>query len=245
MVIFSSLRRAAGDLDVDDLAALAAHQGLADRATRGRACPRRGWPRRSRRAGTSESPVFWSLTWTLTPTATLLVSRSLASIDGRAAEPLLHLRDPLLEHRLLVLGVVVLGVLGDVAELARLLDPLGDLAPARRLQLLELRLELLEPFGCDQGLSRHVSNLLSVLSAERPETRPQRPKTPDRGPPLGCAPRARRRGTIATGSGRSRTAVQSGDGAGDHLAGLVEVGRGAGRRPPRCGRSRAAPAYQG
>ena len=34
-----------------------------------------------------------------------------------------------LEHRLLVLRVVVLGVLGDVAELARLADPLGDLPP--------------------------------------------------------------------------------------------------------------------
>ncbi len=33
----------------------------------------------------------------------------------------------MLEHRLLVLGVVVLGVLGDVAELARHLDPLSDL----------------------------------------------------------------------------------------------------------------------
>ena len=52
--------------------------------------------------------------------------------DGRAAEPLLELRDPLLEHGLLVLGVVVLGVLGDVAELARLLDALGDLTALLR-----------------------------------------------------------------------------------------------------------------
>ena len=44
-------------------------------------------------------------------------------------EPLFQLRDLVLEHRLLVLRVVVLGVLGDVAELARGRDPLGDLAP--------------------------------------------------------------------------------------------------------------------
>ena len=51
---------------------------------------------------------------------------------GGAAQPLFELGDPLLEQRLLVLGVVVLGVLGDVAELARLLDPLRDLAPLGR-----------------------------------------------------------------------------------------------------------------
>jgi hypothetical protein len=33
----------------------------------------------------------------------------------------------MLEHRLLVLGVVVLGVLRDVAEFARNLDPLGNI----------------------------------------------------------------------------------------------------------------------
>jgi hypothetical protein len=46
----------------------------------------------------------------------------------RATEPLLERRDAVLEHRLLVLRVVVLGVLGDVAELARDADALRDLA---------------------------------------------------------------------------------------------------------------------
>ena len=43
----------------------------------------------------------------------------LVGVDhARVREPLLELRDLVLEHRLLVLRVVVLGVLGDVAELA-------------------------------------------------------------------------------------------------------------------------------
>ena len=72
-------------------------------------------------------------------------------VDHRgAAQPLLELGDPLLEHRLLVLGVVVLGVLRDVAELARLLDPLGDLAALVGGQVLELLAELLETLLGDQ-----------------------------------------------------------------------------------------------
>ena len=51
--------------------------------------------------------------------------------DRGSAQALFELGDALLEQRLLVLGVVVLGILGDVAELARLLDPLGDLASLR------------------------------------------------------------------------------------------------------------------
>ena len=53
--------------------------------------------------------------------------------DAGLAQALLELRDLRLEHRLLVLRVVVLGVLGDVAELARLRDARGHLAAARRL----------------------------------------------------------------------------------------------------------------
>jgi len=48
-----------------------------------------------------------------------------------------------LEHRLLVLGVVVLGVLGDVAEFARDADALRDFAALLGLQELDLLLELL------------------------------------------------------------------------------------------------------
>ena len=73
-------------------------------------------------------PDFWSLTWTTAPTSTCSVSTVLLVDHLGAAELVLKLGDALLEHRLLVLGVVVLGVLGDVAELARLLDAIGDLA---------------------------------------------------------------------------------------------------------------------
>src|SRR5262249_45764098 len=61
--------------------------------------------------------------------------------DPRSGEPLLELGDPGLEHGLLVLGRVVLGVLCDVSELACDLDPLGDLAPTRRREDLDLALE--------------------------------------------------------------------------------------------------------
>ena len=49
----------------------------------------------------------------------------------------------MLEHRLLVLRVVVLRVLRDVAELARDADPLRDLAPLLGPQAVDLLLELL------------------------------------------------------------------------------------------------------
>ncbi len=104
-----------------------------------------------------ESPVFWSLTWTTEPNVDL-VGADVLLVDHRgAAQPLLELGDPLLEQRLLVLGVVVLGVLGDVAELARLLDPRRDLAPFRGREVLDLLFELLEPFRGDYGLATHLS----------------------------------------------------------------------------------------
>src|SRR5207342_176509 len=63
--------------------------------------------------------------------------------DPGGAKLLLEPRDAMLEQRLLVLGVVVLGVLGDVAELARLADAVGDLATLGRLEFLDLLLQLL------------------------------------------------------------------------------------------------------
>src|SRR4029450_9629399 len=75
-----------------------------------------------------------------------------------AAELLLEVGDLLLEHRLLVLGVVVLSVLGDVPELARLLDALGHLAAAVAAEEIDLGLELLEAFRCKNGLSCHKKN---------------------------------------------------------------------------------------
>ena len=58
--------------------------------------------------------------------------------DLRPVEPGAQRADARLEQALLVLGGVVLEVLGEVAELARLLDRLDDLGAARALELLEL-----------------------------------------------------------------------------------------------------------
>jgi len=48
-----------------------------------------------------------------------------------------------LEHRLLVLGIVVLGVLGDIPELPGNPNPLRDFAALLGLEQLDLLLELL------------------------------------------------------------------------------------------------------
>ena len=53
-------------------------------------------------------------------------------------EAFLELGDAMLEHHLLVLRVVVFGVLGDLAELARSRDALGDLTPLLGGQHLQL-----------------------------------------------------------------------------------------------------------
>ena len=62
----------------------------------------------------------------------------------------------MLEQGLLVLGVVVLGVLADVAELARLTDALGHLFALDGREVGDLVLQLLEAFfGEDDFLARH------------------------------------------------------------------------------------------
>jgi hypothetical protein len=62
--------------------------------------------------------------------------------DACVAQLLLEGLDPVLELGLLVLGVVVLGVLGDVPELPGLLDPLRDLTALGGREVLDLLLEL-------------------------------------------------------------------------------------------------------
>src|SRR3954454_3419899 len=57
----------------------------------------------------------------------------------RLAEPFAESLDSCLEMRLVVLGEVVLGVLLQVAELTRGLDPLRHLTTPRLLELLQLR----------------------------------------------------------------------------------------------------------
>ena len=72
------------------------------------------------------------------PTTSVCVSTSRTS----ACQQLLaDAEDLRLQVRLVVLGVVVLGVLLEIAPLARGLDALGDLPPGDGLQLLELGLQ--------------------------------------------------------------------------------------------------------
>src|SRR4051794_36329541 len=103
-----------------------------------------------------------------------LASGGLFLDDNRAREPLAKLQDLRLEERLLVLGVVVLGVLLEVAEVARDLDPLRDVLAPRSLQLLELGLQLGEPFGRDLGgLGAHQWSTVAIafVSFGRSNTR--------------------------------------------------------------------------
>src|SRR5262249_13887173 len=84
-------------------------------------------------------------------------------VDDRGpAQAVLKRSDPLLEHGLLVLRVVVFGVFSDVPELPRLLDAIRNLAALVVLQVLELLLELFEPLGGDQCLARQLSSIPSV-----------------------------------------------------------------------------------
>src|SRR5262245_30932491 len=69
--------------------------------------------------------------------------------EPRVHEPLLELRDAVLEHHLLVLRVVVFRVLGDLAELAGRGDALCDLPAALGTEVVELSLQLLEALGSE------------------------------------------------------------------------------------------------
>ena len=85
----------------------------------------------------SAEPTMWyskvlfacmSRSRTCEPTETASFEDLLLRDHARREQPLLELGDLVLEHRLLVLRVVVLRVLGDIAELAGDADALGDLA---------------------------------------------------------------------------------------------------------------------
>ena len=109
---------------------------------------------------------------TTAPIETTLVSTRLLVDDLGVREALLELRDAMLEHHLLVLRVVVLRVLGDLAELARSRDALGDLAPLlRRRSTFELGRQLLVTLGSEDH----------VLHETPPETRLRGLAGPDNG----------------------------------------------------------------
>ena len=99
------------------------------------------------------SPRFMSCSVTLVPTPTLSVRDGVGVDDDGAAQPLLERVDARLEHGLLVLGVVVLGVLRDVAEVARGADALGDLVALDGREVLDLLLEALEALGREDDLA--------------------------------------------------------------------------------------------
>src|SRR5947207_5063354 len=128
----------------DDIAALATDQGLADGRLVGELVVR-GIGLRG-----ADDHVLDRLVGLLVlhvdrrPDRDRLGGHRLRVDDRGRAQLLLELGDLLLEHGLLVLRVVVLGVLADVAELARLLDALRHLAAARPGEVLDLRLELFE-----------------------------------------------------------------------------------------------------
>src|SRR5450759_2161381 len=91
----------------------------------------------------------------------LAAERDLVVLLGRAddrgvRQDLVDLDDPALDPRLLVLGVVVLGVLRDVAELLGFLDALADFAALRRRQVEQLVLKLLLAFDGECDLLVHV-----------------------------------------------------------------------------------------
>src|SRR5438034_6618850 len=65
---------------------------------------------------------------------------------------LLQLQDPPFHKRLLVLGIFVLGVFHQVAELLGLLDPPGDFLAADRLEVSQLLFQFVEAFWSEDRL---------------------------------------------------------------------------------------------
>src|SRR5207249_629647 len=139
---------ARGNLDRDVLALLLAEQRAPDRAlVADPAFGRLGLGRaddgeRLRAVGAAD----------LDRRADLDVVVGVVLVDERGVldQRLDHL-DAALDERLLVLGVLVLGILREVAVLLGVMDPLGDLWPPNGDHRLELQPELAEAFFADVG----------------------------------------------------------------------------------------------
>ena len=93
--------------------------------------------------------------------ADIHLARALRRVhDGGLGEDAADLGDARLHHALLVLAIVVLGVLRDVAELARHLDALADLGALLGLEVVQLLLELvLALLREDEVVVCHASHL--------------------------------------------------------------------------------------
>jgi len=95
-----------------------------------------------------------------------LVRNVVALIDNaRIANHALKLKNPSFDERLLLLGILVLRIFGDIAELFGLANPLVDFSTMDGFELIELSLELFEPVARQYDLFFVQSGLLG--NAER------------------------------------------------------------------------------
>jgi tRNA-dihydrouridine synthase B len=149
------LERAAGGDDLDDLALLAADDRLADRRL-----VRELLLGRIRLRG-ADDPVLERLVRGQVPQLYLradgddVLGDVLLLDHARGQQPLLEQRDPVLNQRLFVLRVVVLRVLGDVAELARDADALRHLSTLLGREVLDLVLQLFVPLTSEDDFLDH------------------------------------------------------------------------------------------
>src|SRR4030066_13677 len=106
--------------------------------------------------------MIFSTLYFILPAGTVTSTPSPVRRPG-IAQHLVELQDAAFDERLIVLGVLVLGVFGDVPEFLAGLDTLRDLLALHRLEVVELVLELAQALGSENrvlfGLS-HASHLL-------------------------------------------------------------------------------------
>src|SRR3954447_19494096 len=160
------LQRTAGSGHLDHVALLVAHDRLADgRLVRQLVLGRVG-------LGRAHDVVLEGLVGLHVPQADVRadgdrVLQDLLLRDHAGSEqPVLELGDLVVEHGLLVLGVVVLRVLGDVAELACDADALGDLAALLAPQKVDLLLEFLVALGCEDDFLQNKVLLTPEIGRE-------------------------------------------------------------------------------
>ena len=80
-------------------------------------------------------------------------------VTEEEAQLLFELRDLVLNLRLLVLGVVVLGVLSDFTKFARVTNPLGNLAASIGLQRFKFLLQALKAGWGENHFFSHQNSL--------------------------------------------------------------------------------------
>lgn len=126
---------------------LTAHEGLAERAFVGQAVLEGVSLGRSDESEDTGLPVGRGARGDLGADRHHASVHVLGVDNTGVAQLVLDMGNPRLDVRLLVLGVVVLGVLCDIAELARNANPVGDLAALVGAQHLDFLRELLVALG--------------------------------------------------------------------------------------------------